>query len=165
MPSVTVRTATPADIETVRALAARAWCDAYADILEPETIDAAIDEWYDTDTLRDSLDEADATFYVAEGGSIVGFLRGGLGEEVAYLGAIYADPDRLGEGIGSQLLDRFEGFCADHGYDAIELAVLAGNDVGRSFYRARGYELVADREVDLFGETVADSVFRGSVRD
>lgn len=160
-----VREAHPSDIQAIRAVAERGWRAAYEDILRPETIDAAMEEWYDPELLRDSLERSDAAVYVAvEGaGTVNGFVRGSLGDEVGHLGAIYVDPEQWGEGIGSQLLTQFEQFCADHGYETIEFAVLAGNDIGRSFYRSQGYEQVEDREVELFGETVEDSRFRGPV--
>lgn len=166
---LTVREARQRDVQEVATLAEQAWREAYEGTLRPATIDAAIAEWYDPGLLRESLEEGDALFYVAHPPAandgpdgLVGFLRGRLGEEVAHLGAIYAHPDRLGEGIGSAMLDRFESACADHGYETIELAVLADNDVGQSFYHTRGYEPVEDREVELFGETVEDRVFRGT---
>jgi len=167
MPMVTVRDARPADVQPVVALAERGWRAAYDGILAPETIDAAMREWYDPEDLRASIDDGDRVFYVATEGEtddrIAGFLRGGFDDDLAHLGAIYADPDRWGEGIGSALLDRFEAACADRGYETIQFAVLSGNEVGRSFYRSRGYEAVEHREVELFGETVGDSVFRGPV--
>ena len=165
MSTVTVRDARPSDVQPVVALAERGWRAAYDDILGPETIDAAMREWYDPEDLRDSIDDGDRVFYVATEADdqIAGFLRGGFGDDRAHLGAIYADPDRWGKGIGSALLDRFEATCADRGYETIEFAVLSGNDVGRSFYRSRGYEPVEHREVELFGENVEDSVFRGPV--
>jgi len=169
MTTITVREACPDDVGAVVALAERGWRAAYEGILDPETIDEAMAQWYDPDELRRSLDRSDTAFYVATDGGcdsgddtpVVGSLRGGFGEDVAHLGALYVEPDRWGEGIGSRLLDRFESFCADGGYETIEFAVLAGNEVGQSFYRSHGYEAVTDREVELFSQTVADRIFRG----
>ncbi|MFC4986640.1 GNAT family N-acetyltransferase [Saliphagus infecundisoli] len=164
MTDPTIRTATPEDVTGIRHVAERSWNAAYNGILDGETIDCALEEWYDPDQVREFVDRDEVTYLVAEDGDVVGYASGGPDGEgegdVAVLGAIYADPDLWGEGIGTALLSAFERERRRAGDDAVRLRVLADNEVGIAFYRARGYEPVAEREDELFGERVAERVFR-----
>ncbi|MFC6721328.1 GNAT family N-acetyltransferase [Halobacteriaceae archaeon SHR40] len=163
MSSVTVRRARPDDTDAVVALAGRSWRAAYGDILDEETIAAALGEWYSPEGTREAIQSERVGYFVATDREIVGYVSGHAGETTAQLGAIYVDPDRWGEGIGTQLLERFEQYSHDRGCERIELEVLADNDLGESFYRARGYTPVETQEVELFGETVRETLFQRSI--
>lgn len=171
--SVTVREATTNDVAAIVALAERAWRAAYGEILDTGTIDAAIDEWYDPGGTREAIEREDVAYYVAvertpgeverPAQDILGYVSGHGHEGTARLGAIYVDPQRWGEGIGSALLSRFERFCRERDCARVEFEVLRENEVGQSFYRKRGYEAVDEREIELFGETVREQVFAGAL--
>lgn len=162
MTGPTIRSAKPADVDGICRVAEQGWTAAYDGILARETIDRAIDEWYDPDSIRELIDRNEVTYLVAEDEGVVGYASGGPDGEgdVAALGAIYVDPDRWGEGIGTALLEAFERERRQAGDRAVRLRVLAANEVGIPFYRDRGYEPVADREGELFGELVEERVFR-----
>jgi ribosomal protein S18 acetylase RimI-like enzyme len=161
--SVTVREATASDADAIVALAERAWRATYGEILRAGTIDAAMDAWYDPGRTREAIDRDDVAYYVAEDADVVGYVSASGEKSTARLGAIYVDPRRWREGIGSALFDRFEEWCRTRGYERVEFEVLAENDVGGSFYQDRGFEVVETRDVDLFGETVRERVFAGAV--
>lgn len=184
MTETVIREATASDVPGIRRVAERGWNAAYRDILTREAIDAALAEWYDPDSVRAFVEQEDAAYFVAErevgadaGGAtdaghdgsatptIVGYAGGGPGTEdgVARLGAIYVDPDFWGRGIGTALLDAFEEFCRERGCEVVEFEVLAGNEVGASFYRKHGYEPVEEREAEVFGDTVRERIFRGRI--
>lgn len=166
MTGVTVRAAVPADVPAILGIAERGWNAAYGDFLPQETIDAAMVEWYKPKTTREQIEHDDIAYFVAErNGDILGYASGGpSGEDtIATLGAIYVDPDYWGNGIGTVLLDEFEEFCRQRGYDAIQFQVLAKNEVGLSFYRKHGYEVIDERDTELFGETVREREFRGQI--
>ena len=163
MSSVTVHRARPDDAEAIVALAGRTWRAAYGDVLDEETIEAALGEWYSFARTREAIESERVGYFVATDGEIVGYVSGHTGETTAQLGAIYVDPDRWGEGIGTQLLDRFERYSLDRGCERLELEVLTDNDLGESFYRARGYAPVETRAVELFGESVRETLFRGEI--
>lgn len=158
----TVREAVPADVSGIGRVAERGWRAAYGDLLESATIDAAMAEWYDADRLAERVEDGETAYFVAVSeGNVVGFVTGGPDEteSVGFLGALYVDPEHWHEGIGSALLGTFEQWCRDRGFERIRFGVLAGNDVGQSFYRTHGYERVDEREGDLFGETMTEVVF------
>ena len=166
---VTVCDAAPSDVPRIAALARTCWRAAYEDLLSEETIERALDAWYDEEVLRERV-ERDGAFLVAEEsdaveGDLVGYA--GAGREVVddgdargiHLGAIYVHPDRWSDGVGSALLSAFLSRCRDGGYGRIHAVALAENDRACAFYRSRGFSLREERESDLFGETVTDAEF------
>lgn len=166
MTDVPVRPAATEDVDAVLRVAERGWQRAYGHLLPERAIDAAMEEWYDPRRTRAAVDREDVSFFVAErDGDVVGFVRGRPSGEarVVTLGAIYVEPGRWGEGVGSALLDAFETYWSERGFAQASFAVLAGNRVGTSFYRKHGYEAVDETETDLFGETVRERRFRGSI--
>jgi len=166
MADVTIREATVEDVSGVQQVARAGWTAAYDDILRTETIERAMEEWYATESVSGQIEREDVGCFVAEDGSdVVGYVTGGPGEseDTAVLGAIYVDPDRWGEGIGSRLLERFESFCREEGYEAVSFEVFVGNEVGASFYRKHGYSADERRESDLFDEPVEAYLFSGEL--
>ena len=86
---------------------------------------------------EESADDAD---------EIVGFVTFGVESEGydqdvtrGVVRNIYVEPDRRGEGIGSDLLAGAERRLADRGADAVSLDVMADNEDARRFYRRHGY--------------------------
>ncbi|WP_255148935.1 GNAT family N-acetyltransferase [Halorarius halobius] len=140
-----VREADADDIEPIRAVATAAWHAAYDDILGETTVAERTDEWYAPELLREYLGDGDVSVFVA-GDPVVGYAICRRGDDSLHLAAIYVDPDRWGEGVGSRLLDRVEREGRASGTDRVDLVVLAENDVGRGFYEARGYEQVGERD-------------------
>lgn len=166
MADVTIRAAVSRDTPTILRIAERGWNAAYGEFLSQETIESAMTEWYDPDSTRAQIEHEDVPYFIAETNRrILGYTSGGpSGEEtIATLGAIYVDPDYWGNGIGTALLEAFEDFCRQRGYDTIQFQVLAKNDVGTSFYEKHGYGVIDEQETDLFGEMVREYVFRGQV--
>ena len=163
MTGVRIRAARPEDAAAIRAVARESWTDAYEGILDEETIDRKLDEWYDEEVIAESIDWHESAFLVAEAetsddgaASVVGFAQAGPSEEdeTAYvLYRIYVRPDQWGEGIGTRLLDQAIGAIRTEGAETLRLAVLAENDVGVGFYEARGFERVREKTSDVGEET------------
>lgn len=156
-----IRRATPDDAAGIRRVADEAWHEAYAELLHEETIETAIEEWYDLDRLSDGLaDSAGDTFVAENEETIIGFATGAPGgddEGEAVLPAIYVHPDHWRDGIGSALLDRVTDALVAEGFDRLSLSVLAENDVGRSFYERHGFEPRDEYETRLFGQRVTET--------
>jgi len=167
MAAVTIRDAVPTDVEGITRVAEQGWTTAYNEVLDDATIEAALAEWYDPSLTRERIADDDVTYLVAvQGDTVVGYASGAaVDDAVVGLGSIYVLPDHWGEGIGTTLLSEFETRWATHGYNVIQLYALADNDIGQSFYRARGYEAVDTRETDLFGETVTDRQYRKELQE
>jgi len=162
MSDVRIRPARPSDASAVQSVARESWTVAYDDILDAETIDRKIDEWYDADDLAESIDRSAGVFLVAEdreSDAVVGFVQVGPASEddggTAYvLARIYLLPDRRGEGIGTRLLDQAIGAIRERGAETLRLGVFAANDVAVEFYESRGFERVREKTSDLGEEYV-----------
>lgn len=157
-----VRSATPEDAPAVRQVARESWHAAHDHAVGEDTVERVIDEWYAVDDLRESIAREDRPMFVATADDeIVGFAQGGLTDEGpadAVVGRIYVHPDRWGEGYGTALLDRLFEELRAAGGESVWLAVVADNEVGRSFYDRRGFEVHEERTVEMFGTEVEDCV-------
>ena len=166
MDKITVREATPEDLENILNIAERGWNSAYSDFLSRETIDTAMAEWYGPNETREQIRREDIAYLVAErSDDIIGYICGGPSERenVAYLSAIYVDPDYWANGAGTALLEEFEAFCRGENYDRIQFRVLAENEVGKSFYEKQGYEVIEKQETEVFGESTSEYVYSGTI--
>lgn len=172
-----VREARSEDAEAVAAVARESWHAAYDDVLGTATVDETVDAWYATDSLTESIvdatDRDDATFLVCEravpgaaestraDGDVVGFANAGPHPELdstAKLSRIYARPAVWGEGVGSALLDGLETDLRDH-FDRLWLEVVAGNEVGISFYESTGFERIGEQE-SVLGDDVVEYLYQ-----
>jgi len=162
----TIRPATPEDAEAVLSVARESWHAAYDDILGEDTVDAVLEDWYQPSDLRAAI--GDSTFLVADrDGTVVGFAHAGpnpdAGDGTYQLYRIYVRPDLWGRAIGGRLLDRVADAVRAAGGDRLRLGVLADNDVGVSFYEARGFDRVDAGTVELAGETVEEYTYETSL--
>ncbi|WP_256297982.1 GNAT family N-acetyltransferase [Haloarchaeobius salinus] len=139
-----VRPASPADAEAVlsvhRAAIAERGPRAYDD--------AVVDTWHAGRSVDDYEFDGEDTFLVAETdhGTVVGFgtalpeRRDHLVADVdGEVTALYVDPDRAGEGVGTALLDALHERLREAGTTAAACWASA-NAAG--FYEHRGYERV-----------------------
>ncbi|MFC7205144.1 GNAT family N-acetyltransferase [Haloferax namakaokahaiae] len=94
-----------------------------------------------------------------EGDHVVGFAAARWGEDTksfvgddeAGLWILYVDPDWWGRGIGTRLLETVEAAIPE-AYTALVLDTLAENEVGRRFYRARGFEVRETMQIEIGGD-------------
>lgn len=146
-----VRTAVPGDAEGIERVARETWHATYASILSDDRIDDIVDGWYDPADLREVI-RGDDPFVVAErGGRVVGFAQAVSedGGEEAELARLYVAPDHWGSGAGTRLLDAVVAPLTASGVARLWAVVAADNDVGRSFYDSRGFEVRDRRETRL----------------
>ena len=154
--SAELRPATAADIDAIIDVAEAAWYAAYGGMLDPSTIAAAIEEYYDAELLEAAIEHDEITMYVAEDDGIVGFASAEQtwADEVE-LHTIYVHPDRWGEGIGSALIDRVTAWATEQNVDRVACGVLAANAVGVGFFEAVGFDRGRTVEAEIVG-TVHD---------
>lgn len=142
-----IRPAVPADAEAVETIRIVGWQSAYRGIISDAFLDGL-----QVDARRQSArlaDTGDGRFSaVAESdGALLGFVTGGEvrdnaepaadGRAPAEVYAIYVDPTRTREGIGTRLLDA--ALERLDGRDVV-LWVLRDNLAARAFYAARGFQ-------------------------
>lgn len=160
----------PDDVRAILRVHARAWREAYSDILPEETIEQVIDPDPDTDHIDERFStlwsDRDHVFLVESQGDVRGYayFRWGsptksfvTGDE-AGLKEIYVDPSWWGHGLGTELLDRGLDRIPDH-ITALKLEALAENDIGASFYAARGFTRTDTRELEIGAETYPTAIW------
>ncbi|WP_436345219.1 N-acetyltransferase family protein [Natronorubrum sp. FCH18a] len=159
----------PADARAIVRINALAWRAAYDDLLptdvleqfDPDPPDEAVREY--AARLRDDRDgivlaDADGAArgysYFRWGDDTKSF----VGPSEAGLKEIYVEPDYWGEGVGTALLERgLE--CLPPSIDRVRLEMLDGNDVGRRFYDARGFERTGSAEFEIAGEWYPTAIY------
>lgn len=162
-----LRPATVDDVGAIRTVAREGWHAAYDGVIGADAVDEQVEEWYAPEVLEDAVAREDWAYVVAEEGEqVVGFASGGPTDEGpadGVLAAIYVRPDRWGEGVGSALLSAVHGSLRSLGCGSVWLAVLAGNDVGRSFYESNGYERHDERVTTVGGVETRELLLRRSL--
>jgi ribosomal protein S18 acetylase RimI-like enzyme len=151
--TVDIRDATPEDASDMQRVAEQAWYEAHAPIIGEDTTAEFLEQYYDSGSLRNIIEDPGWITAVADTGeAVVGFTSGGPDEDEAglvHLGRVYVTPAQWGNGIGKQLLDAFERRAAEFG-DRISLRVMAENERAVRFYDSAGY----DRQEEIYDENV-----------
>jgi len=164
--TVSVRSATAADVPAIQRVARTAWHAAYGDLFDDEQIEAMVTEGYAEDVLTEmiALDEV-GLFVATVDENVVGYASCGL-TDPAGVGDldIYVHPDHWGDGIGTALLEQGRQHLADLGTTTIRDEVLAANDAGNAFYE-KHFERVGERTVDFGGRRLPVNVYDTSVSE
>lgn len=157
-----LRPAHPDDAAAIAAVARDSWHAAYGDFLATVTIDATIDEWYDPADLREHVDEG--AFWVAvDDEDLVAFAHAFVGGDGTRptLARLYAREASWGSGVGTRLLNRVvAALDTDERHEFLSAIVFATNSVGRSFYEARGFEVVGRRTEAFDGNDHEELILR-----
>ena len=164
--TVSVRSATSADVPAIQHVALAAWRATYDDLFEDDAIAAMVEEGYADDVLAEmiALDEV-GLFVATRDDEVVGYASCGLMDPVGIGDLdIYVHPDHWGEGIGEALLDRGTAHLADLGTTTIRDEVLVANDVGNAFYEQH-FDRVDRRTVTFGGRDLPVNVYERSVAD
>jgi ribosomal protein S18 acetylase RimI-like enzyme len=157
-----IRQANVDDVAGIREVARRSMEASYG-FLDPELVDAAVEQWYDDDGLERSIAGSDEVVVVGTvDGEVVGFSQSSIvGEDdsIGELRWIHVDPDRRGQGIGDELLDRTREVLRGQGVGRIRGVVLAGNEDGAEFYEDHGFERRETRELTIDDRTYEEILF------
>lgn len=158
---MTVREATSEDVPAIRRVAERSWETDYPAIVSRETARDGVDEWYDTDRIREELDRSNTALLVAErDDTLEGFAHVVWGSEEGTVLRIYVDPDARRKGVGVGLLDATVERLQEEGVERVRATVLAANEPGNAFYRDRGFERLDEtHETRIGGESYAEHVW------
>ncbi|MFC7045685.1 GNAT family N-acetyltransferase [Halobacteriaceae archaeon GCM10025711] len=155
-----VRPATADDVEGIRRVAQASWNDDYPTILSRETVDDAVDEWYDPERMREELQRSVTVSFVADAdGDVVGFSHALWNREDGVVFRLYVHPDHRHRGIGTELLDRTCDELFDRDVDAVRAMVLAENELGNAFYRHYGFEKESEDETTIAGTSYPENVY------
>lgn len=175
-PSVTIRLATPADVEALGAVTGRAYAAAYPGIVPP----AVLDEWIANAPAmwlrwRDAVEERPhdhpSRAWVADrDGAILGYATttaatseylpppDGAGE----LTNLYLDPSAIGTGVGRLLYEHAVRDLFARGFDPLLVWAFRDNPKAQGFYRRVGLTVDVPDHVWVLGGVPCPIVrFRG----
>ncbi|ERG96639.1 GNAT family N-acetyltransferase [Haloquadratum walsbyi] len=158
-----IRNAAIEDIEAIRSVARESLAASYGHVIDDETIDAAIEEWYSEDALEETLVDDESTFVLAvDDGGPIGFAQSDLitgREAIGYIDWLHVGPDHRGVGIGSQLLSRLRQALMNAGADRLEGRVLTENETGLGFYEDQGFSVAGKRTVSINDEIFTERIY------
>lgn len=148
--NILIRSMNEADIKQVQDVARTSWHATYDRIIPLHVQEDFLEAAYNDEQMKKRL--ARSFLFVAEvDGKIVGFANFSpvkAGGEVE-LGAIYLYPAYQGKGIGSALLQY--GIKELEDVNEIYINVEKENQIGMSFYKAKGFELVKEFDDEFSG--------------
>jgi ribosomal protein S18 acetylase RimI-like enzyme len=161
-----IRQAKASDARGIAEVRVRTWQEAYRDIMPTEflaalSVDADEKRW--RGLLKAQAPER-RTLVAESGGQVVGFVTAGVlrGDETEPLTgevyAIYARPDRWGQGVGRKLLGQAEKDLVELGYEEAVLWVLTDNQRARAFYERAGWHADGGTKRATFGGREVEEV-------
>lgn len=150
---VIIRTMNVEDIPQVQDVAKKSWNTTYEGIIPFEIQEKFLKVAYNNDRMKQRLERS--FLFVAEiDSNVVGFANFSPvnDEGKAELGAIYLYPEYQGKGIGSALLQK--GINELEGVVEIYINVERDNEIGKSFYDAKGFQVLKEFDDDFEGHTL-----------
>ncbi|BAK17999.1 histone acetyltransferase HPA2 [Solibacillus silvestris StLB046] len=138
------------DIPQVQDVAKKSWNATYEGIIPFEIQEKFLKVAYNNDRMKQRLERS--FLFVAEiDSNVVGFANFSPvnDEGKAELGAIYLYPEYQGKGIGSALLQK--GINELEGIVEIYINVERDNEIGKSFYDAKGFQVLKEFDDDFEG--------------
>ena len=147
MTEISLRAAVVEDAEAIARIHVASWQVAYRGLLSDDDLDGRSVHGR-TVQWREWLRLGMETLVAADGEALVGFcaLRRDPAELVE-IGALYLDPGRFREGIGTQLMDATLASLRAAGEPEVTLWVLAGNSAARAFYARHGFTETGESDV------------------
>ena len=132
------------------------WRATYNEIISPEYLDALSDD-DKYEKLLKRFDENPSDFLIMRyANELIGVAIFGKSYTEGYLddgeiSAIYIHQDYIGQGYGHALFTEAERMLSEKGYTNFIVDVLSDNTNAIVFYQKHGYEIVAERSIDLGG--------------
>lgn len=144
--TLTIRTATAADVRAITTIRIETWRIAYAGLIGDDVLDAMD---LDRESARRAelwnkyhLDPRGADLLADADGASVGWASYGPSRELPGEGelyALYALPERWSSGVGHALMLEVERALRVGGFTTAHLWVLEGNERAASFYERHGW--------------------------
>lgn len=140
---VLVRKANVEDVDAICRVCAEGYRATYPSLLPERFIERTIAEFYNPERVRSEIGASEGWngWYVAEeNGVAVGAGGGGMtGPGAGELFVLYVDPRRLGQGIGTRLLDAITEELRAQGAREQWVSTTKDNAKAIPFYKARGF--------------------------
>jgi diamine N-acetyltransferase len=165
--TVTYRTATAADVETMDRIFRTSFCDTFGHLYRPEDLDAFLGKFTREAWLGELEDPAYVFRLAEDDGRPAGFLKlGPLSLPVEPAGKaielrqLYVLNDWQGAGIAKELIDWFLAEARDRGAEELYLTVYVDNHRARRFYERYGFEVVGSYDFMVGEQADEDLIMR-----
>lgn len=162
-----IRTATVADVQTIRQLAQEIWYATYLSILSKEQLDYMLTEIYSTEKLTQQIATNEQTFLlVVEDEQIVAFAAYSPREEdpeIYKLHKLYCLPVTQGKGYGKLLINEVSNRVLAAGKGVLELNVNRHNKA-QSFYEKMGFKVMYEDDIAIGPYWMNDYIMRKELK-
>lgn len=151
-----LRPAQPADAAALAELGRGSFCAAFAHLYAPGDLNRFLQEVYSVEVVSAEIADPACTYRLAEdaeGAGLTGYAKlidpspyaeHSTASRAIALGQLYCDPARIGEGIGTALLEWALEEAQGRGKDAVQLSVWNANYGAQRFYQRYGFARIAD---------------------
>ncbi len=162
-----LRTADISDANKLSEFAAFAFQQAYENNFDPEDLAIYLAENFTPEQMQREISEPAARFLILDDNDdIAGYIKlfhgeppvGVVHENTVELVRIYADPDRIGQGLGAQLMQAAIELALSLGAASIWLAVWESNQAAIKFYKKWDFEKVGEQGFHMGGDLQNDWV-------
>lgn len=155
---VSIRRATSADREAIRAIAYETWQATYAGLIPDEDMQSFLQSNYNSQQLERTIDTLGDGFLLAEvDGKAVGYAMISRDRENnAQLWTIYVLPAQQGHGVGKALWAAACDYARRMGLTTLVLWVLKANTRARAFYERMGATQTAQRDFPVGDGSISE---------
>lgn len=155
--------------EQIQSVARESLVASYGHAFDEETLSDAVAEWYDRESVTESLTDDDVILVVGtDEGNVVAFAESYVADGEISVGEIdwlHVLPEYRGEGLGTRLLEEVERRLREEGVERIQGRVLTENESGAAFYEEHGFSRGSDRELDIGEETFVERVYTKPIEE
>ena len=159
----TIRKATIADVESIRAIADQTWRPAYGEILSAEQLEFMLAEIYSAEKITAQIEDGSQTYLIlVEGGrpvAFAGYSPRTENAEIYKLHKLYCLPETQGKGYGKILINEVAAKTLEAGKHTLDLNVNRYNKA-KTFYEKMGFEVVYEEDVPIGDYWMNDYVMR-----
>ncbi|WP_426063754.1 GNAT family N-acetyltransferase [Flavobacterium sp. DSP2-3-1] len=159
MNTIEIRKSTVSDLETIQNISIHTFKETFAAVNTPENIANYVKENFNSEQLKNELNNDNSQFYVAySNAEAVGYLKINFGdaqtesinENALEVQRIYVLQKFHGKNIGQLLLDKVKKIAKSSGVDSVWLGVWEENHRALRFYTKNGF-VVFDKHVFIMG--------------
>jgi ribosomal protein S18 acetylase RimI-like enzyme len=148
---VSVRTASPDDVEGIQSVGVLTWPPTYLPFTSPEYVVQNLYRWWSAESVLRSIEQA-TTLVLLVDGRICGVSVLGSYDGAPVIWKIYVLPELHGRGLGARLMKATLGAAAA-GEDVL-IELVDGNQRAETFYRAFGFESDHEEDGELGTRTI-----------
>jgi ribosomal protein S18 acetylase RimI-like enzyme len=139
----TIKPAEVEDLPKIAELAGKIWRASYPGIISAEQIEFMLEWMYNLKTLLTELESGICFDQLFVDDTLIGFASYGSEAGEMKLHKLYIDPERQGQGFGSQLLAHVEQRVASLGFQMLVLGVNKRNSRAITAYQKNGFRIRA----------------------